>query len=244
MFVCLASFVAACGGPQPTRQPSTPTQPTAPTQPAAPNTAPTGTVIFPNGSTCSGGLPCTLDVQVNAYDKDGDPLTYRWRGCATGTSPRAACVVSVQAAVQALVDVSDGRGHTVTLNAPAFPSRAPYVTQLNFIGLSDASVSLTAFGNILDPDEGLLCGGGYGGSCSYLDSLTVSGDCRPTFSFNCSCLGGVELDIYRTASSGTCNVAISAKNRRGVVGTSVFTVPYNQGTGSPAIPPIGQTGMR
>ncbi len=51
--------------------------------------------------------------------------------------------------------------------------------------------------------------------------------------FSCYCLAGVELDIYRTASSGTCTVTIGAKNHQGRVGTSIFTIPYRQGTGAP-----------
>ncbi len=229
MSVSLTCFLAACGGSHQTSQ-STPTQPT---QPAAPNTAPTGTVTFPNGSTCSGGLPCTLNVQVNASDIDGDHLTYSWRGCATGASAQALCVLTQQAATQAIVDVSDGHGHTVTLNAVAFPSRGPYVQLLEFAGLWEGSPTLEALGNIIDPDEGLLCGGGASPTgCGYVDSLTVSGDCRSAYALSCYCLGGLEIDIYRTASSGTCVVTINAKNSRGVVGTSIFTVPYQHATGS------------
>lgn len=232
----VASFLAACDGSQQPQQ-STPTQPTpSPTQPATPNKPPNATVVFPNGSACA-SLPCNLAVKANAYDTDGDTLTYQWSGCAAGTSAQAVCAVNQEGTTVATVAVSDGHGNTVTTSATAQGTkRAPYVQLGGFSGLWTESVTLEALGNIIDPDEGLLCGGGAGTTgCSYVDSVTVSGDCRPTYALSCYCLGGLELDIYRTASSGTCTVSMNVKNNKGVVGTSVFTVPYSHATGPAAV---------
>ena len=232
----LACLLAACDGSRQPQQ-STPTQPTPPpTQPTASNKPPNATVVFPNGSACA-SLPCNLAVAVNAYDTDGDTLTYQWSGCAAGTSAQTVCVVNQEGTTVATVAVSDSHGNAVTASATAQGTkRAPYVQLGNFRGLSTESITLEALGNVIDPDEGLLCGGGASTTgCSYVDSVTVSGDCRPTYALSCFCLGGLDLNIYRTASSGTCTVTMNVKNSKGVVGTSIFTVPYSHATGPAAV---------
>ncbi len=235
LLLCSTCVLSACGSPPRTStssQTTTPQSPTQPTLPASANAAPRATVIVQGGPACS-ELPCSITVVVNASDPDGDPLTYRWSGCATGTSAQAVCVVTSPDPAVASVEVSDGHGHAVAASATVQgTNRAPYVQLMSFYGLSDTSPTLEALGNIIDPDEGFLCGGGSPG-CPYLDSLTVTGDCRPTYAFSCYCLGGVELDIYRTAASGTCTVTIKTKNHQDRIGTSIFTVPYRQGTGAP-----------
>jgi hypothetical protein len=105
----LACFAAACG----TTAPSAPT--VSPTSQQT-NYAPSVTVAFQTASVCS-PVPCTLAVTAQAVDRDGDPLTYRWSGCAAGTSSQAVCTVSQVGQVTASVDVSDGRGHTTTASA-------------------------------------------------------------------------------------------------------------------------------
>lgn len=227
----VACSLAGCDGSQQPQQPT----PTQPSQSPTPNRPPNATVVFPNGSACA-SLPCNLAVKANAYDTDGDTLTYQWSGCAAGTSAQAVCVVNQEGATVATVAVSDGHGNTVAASATAQGTkRAPYVQLGSFFGPSTESVTLEALGNIIDPDEGLLCGGGASATgCQYVDSITVSGDCRPTYALSCYCLGGLELDIYRTAPSGTCTVSMNVKNGKGVVGTSVFAVPYSHPTGPPA----------
>jgi|WetSurMetagenome_2_1015567.scaffolds.fasta_scaffold39855_2 hypothetical protein len=231
-FACLACLLSACGNPPPTLQSTSSSLgqlPTQPTMPAVPNTAPRVTVVLLGPIACL-ELPCTVTVQANASDPDGDALSYRWSGCATGAAAQAACVVSSPDPAVASVEVSDGNGHVVAASATAQGmNRAPYLQLSSFFGFSDTSPTLEALGNIIDPDEGVLCGG----AAAYLDSISVSGDCRPTYAFSCSCLAGVELDIYRTAASGTCTVMVKTKNGQGRVGTSIFTVPYRQGTGAP-----------
>jgi hypothetical protein len=232
----LACLPAACGGSPQTQQPA-PTEPTpSPTQPATSNKPPHATVVFPEGPACA-SVPCNLAVRANAYDTDGDTLTYEWSGCAAGTSAQAVCLVNQEGTTVATVAVGDGHGNTVTASATAQGTkRVPYVQLTNFLGFSTESVSLEALGNIIDPDEGLLCGEGSSTTgCRYVDSVVVSGDCRPTYALSCYCLGGLELDIYRTASSGTCTVTMNVKNSKGVAGTSIFTVPYSRAMGPAAV---------
>jgi len=92
------------------------------------------------------------------------------------------------------------------------------------------ATTLEAFNSIDDPDEGMLCGGGFG-PCPYLQSIAVSGDCKNTYAYTCGCIsGGGELDVYRTATSGLCSISISVKDSWGLVGTSTFNVRYDGST--------------
>jgi len=71
--------------PKPTPKPS----PTAP-----PNQAPT---ISLSRSPSSCHPTCTVTFTASAADPDGDPLTYAWSGCASGTGTSRTCqIVSVR----------------------------------------------------------------------------------------------------------------------------------------------------
>lgn len=61
----------------------------------------------------------------------------------------------------------------------------------------------------------------------YVVSGSAAGDCRPAVAFRSSCLeGGVTVDIYHTAQSGTCEVTLKVRDSAGLVGTTVTTVRY------------------
>lgn len=215
--------------------------PSAPTLPA--NRPPIVTVAFQGPSTCAPlapyaepahaqtPLPCTLPVIAQATDADGDTVTYKWSGCADGTSMKAVCTVSQPGPVTASVEVSDAHGHTTTASAQGEGINHPPVIELFWSPIP--GFQLYATGHMSDPEEGdLLCGGSM--YCArYIQSVTVSGDCGDRFGhyyyFVCSCREGLEFNLYPNASSGTCTTAISVKDWWGAVGTYTWTVTYPTG---------------
>lgn len=111
---------------------------------AVANGAPTVTVGFQSASSCAllSSKPCVIDVFATATDPDGDPLTYRWSGCATGTAPKAPCTIDRVGAVLATVDVSDDHGHTVSgsVSAEGRPDpNTPPVVHVAFDALSQCT---------------------------------------------------------------------------------------------------------
>lgn len=133
--------------------------------PAAPqNAAPTVSVAFEGGSSCTPrpGAPCTLSVFAIARDPDGDPLRYRWSGCASGDAVRATCTVERSGPVTASLEVSDNHGHAVSASATgegaALPNSPPLLT-VAFAGPSkciqdgSAPCFLTVQAQASDPDD-------------------------------------------------------------------------------------------
>lgn len=130
LWLGIVFVTAGCGGS------STPAGPTK-----VKNVSPTVSVAFQGASSCSppAGGDCTLQVAAQAIDADGDPLSYAWTGCASGTGAGAVCTIRAAGAVTATVTVSDGHGHTVTASAAgegtAIPNAPPTVT-VSFDGSS------------------------------------------------------------------------------------------------------------
>lgn len=73
---------------------------------AGTNTPPVVTASAGRRSTCHPN--CTTTVSATATDKDGDPLTYVWSGCASGSASSTTCNVTQVGANAAVVEVSDG----------------------------------------------------------------------------------------------------------------------------------------
>ena len=213
----LALIAAACGGSS-----------SAPTSPGtAQNAAPDVAVAFVSTSECypRPGQTCTVDVFAAANDVDGDALTYAWSGCATGSAARATCTVDRLGEVTAIIDVSDGRGHTVRrVIAPAGVNHPPSLSLTPIVWESDGSFEL--FGALSDPDEGMLCGGGLAGPCPYLVSATAAGDCRPSLTFTCGCLGGADVIASKTSPSGTCSLTIAIKDSWGLTASTTKSVTF------------------
>ena len=70
------------------------------------NKRPGVTIVGPDA--CA--VPCDLELAGLAFDPDGDPLTYRWVGCAPTDGTRVTCSLSSPGQLLAAVTVDDGHG--------------------------------------------------------------------------------------------------------------------------------------
>jgi hypothetical protein len=146
---------------------------------------------------------CTLTARAVASDPDGDPLTYVWSGCASGTEVTAQCSVLAPGVVSAVVVVSDGHGGVTAVSADALGTDAdPIVTGGRVIQGPQAQLSA----QFSDPDgDPLTCG--------------WSGDCTCTgqaSTFNLSC------DV--PAGAGSCSMLFQCTDVFGASGQTRFTV--------------------
>jgi hypothetical protein len=184
------------------------------------NSPPAVTISFPNGSTCTPqkGAPCSLLVVAEGSDADDDPLRYSWSGCAGGTGPRADCIISSPGPVVATVAADDGQ-HVVKASATATGAgtNSPPRLQVGYITRLPASTTINVLGNVIDPDDGFLCG------AQYCRGMTSSGACRGNY-LDCTCLGGLETEVIPTATAGSCTLTFSLVDGWGAVGTPTITI--------------------
>jgi hypothetical protein len=135
---------------------------------------------------------------------------------------RGQCTVERPGDVVAAVYVSDGRGYTTRGEATAAGggSNRPPGLQIGYITLLPGSTTFDLLGNVIDPDEGFLCGRQY---CS---GITATGACRVGSYggyMDCTCLGGLEAEVVRTADTGMCTVTMTLKDSWGQTGTPSVT---------------------
>ena len=82
-------------------------------------------------------------------------------------------------------------------------------------------VALEMFGSFVDPDEPFMC------TSDHVVGGSATGDCQPNIAIWASCLeGGLTVDIYRTRTTGTCEVTLTVRDSANVVGTTVTTIRY------------------
>ena len=162
------------------------------------------------------GQPCTLDLLAVATDPDGDPLVFEWSGCARGSSPRATCEVSRPGPAYAALRVSDDHGHVVSreLVGTGEGSNSPPGVQIGYVTAFSGSFEL--LGNVIDPDDGFLCG------AQYCVAASGSGACGGG-SLQCSCLAGLEANVLRNGTSGMCTVTFTLKDKWGEIGTPTYS---------------------
>ncbi len=126
----------------------------------------------------------------------------------------------------ALVENIGGAGS----QACAATAAPPYVGNISGLPVPQAvfSESATDVGFYAQIYENLtpsiLCGGGLGGPCPWLDSCVVGGACQGPVQVLCGCIsGGLEVHFKRTAASGSCSATLAVHDVCGVSGTSTLT---------------------
>lgn len=131
--------------------------------------------------------PCTVTIAAIAVDPDGDPMTYEWSGCASGTDSTARCRLVAPGSVTASVAVSDGHGGVTTDSVTAVGTNAPpSVRGGQTVRGPQAALRVSSS----DPDgDGLECG--WSGDCTctgqqasfdlLCDVPSAAGSCSMTF---------------------------------------------------------------
>ncbi|HKZ55352.1 MAG TPA: Calx-beta domain-containing protein [Anaerolineales bacterium] len=93
---------------------------------------PNFTLVVAGPSSCQ--TPCSVKMTAIASNPEGDPLAFRWSGCASGSSSTGVCVVDSEGTVQAVVQVSSAHGVLASASKPVLGIRPPDVS------ISDLSV--------------------------------------------------------------------------------------------------------
>ena len=187
------------------------------------NRPPSVAVVFPAGMQCAPqpGAPCTVEVAAQASDPDGDTLHYSWSGCATGRSERAHCTVPGPGSVVATVTVDDQHAHVVSASGTASgggTNRPPDVS-IGYVSVPAGNPSMiVVLGNVVDPEDGFLCGREFCGG------ISTTGSCGSSPALQCSCLAGLEALLTRTTAAGTCSITFEVKDKWGTIGRPTVTI--------------------
>jgi hypothetical protein len=107
----------------------------------------------------------------------------------------------------------------VSATISATGANQPPDIRIGYVTLLPSALTIDLLGNVIDPDEGFLCGR------QYCVSAVASGACgggAPTY-LDCTCLGGLEAQVKYTAAAGTCNVTFTLKDSWGQVGTPTYS---------------------
>ncbi len=162
------------------------------------NHAPSTTIIGPSGCHPTKSHPCQVALVSSATDMDGDPLSYTWSGCATGTSALATCSVPSLSAVTAASTVADGRGGVTSASATV-------------TGVNAAPTCTTPGGTICSKP---YCSIVFTFKPSDSDADSVSATCANALSTN-----GTKCTYEGTASGGVKTGTITVKDSWGATGT-------------------------
>jgi hypothetical protein len=103
-------------------------------------------------------------------------------------------------------------------SAPAVGEDEPPTVQVGYVSMW-ASGAIEVLGNVIDPEEGVLCGG----DKNYCVSVTGSGACGGRAGcFSNLCLSGLTLFATKSADHGTCTLTIEVQDSFGKRGTTNY----------------------
>lgn len=111
---------------------------------------------------------CSLTVEAQAEDPDGDELSYVWSGCASGAGRQESCDIPRPGDYTAAVTVSDGRGGVSTAVVDLKGTNRPPVIQGTQQPFSAGTWRILVFEE--DPDDDpMVCG--WHGDCDCTGSV-------------------------------------------------------------------------
>jgi hypothetical protein len=111
---------------------------------------------------------CSLTVEAQAEDPDGDEISYVWSGCASGTGQRESCDIPQPGDYTAAVTVSDGRGGVASAIVDLRGTNRPPVVQGSTQVFAAGSWRILVFEE--DPDDDpMVCG--WHGDCDCTGSV-------------------------------------------------------------------------
>ena len=197
--------------------PSTPSPSASPTP--SPNHAP---IVAINGGGSCYPRNCEIAFQADGWDEDGDPLSYSWSGCASGTKQKAVCRVDGVGEFKATVQVTDGRGGHVAASGTARGlNSAPRIGDWGFPTPLPQGSSTDGVGSFNDEDQcGVDIRTEFSGACSKVVTICTTSPFGGPSTF-----AALDFTVRTTAGPGECRVKLTFRDRWGAVTVSETAFP-------------------
>lgn len=187
--------------------------------------------------------PCTVSFRAEASDPNGDVLSYRWSGCASGEAAESGCVIDELHTVTATVEVTDGRGGRAQVSKTAEgtnlppslgvffcryrPSQNPGAPDCGAFETCPPPIPTNGLGDCWDPTFDAFDEEGDREGCG---PVIPSGACHgPIGIYEC---GGVEdafsFEFRTGADEGDCVLQISVYDSWGATASTTIRVPVRE----------------